>query len=65
MHTINEVIQGLKVFAKYQDHRPSVCAEHDIIYAQVGSDLTEADIAELEALGWHWDEDGDSWARFV
>ena len=62
---INEVIQGLKVFARYSTHNPSVCAEHDCIYAQVDSDLAEEDTAELEALGWHWDNDAGSWAKFV
>jgi hypothetical protein len=65
MLKINEVIQGLKVFAKYHNQDPSVYAEHDIIYAGTGGYLTEADTTELEALGWHLDKNTDSWAIFV
>jgi len=65
MLKINEVIQGLKVFAKYHNQGADVCAEHDIIYAMTSADLTESDTTELEALGWHFDTDADSWAIFV
>lgn len=63
MATLNQVIEGLQVFAKYDEH--NVCAEHDIIYARAYTDLTPEDTATLERLGWHWSKQADSWGVFV
>lgn len=68
MATINEVLKGLQIIAKYEKEDPcGVSAEHDIIYAgwTVSDKLSQEDRDQLEQLGWHWDSSIDSWARFV
>ena len=67
MATINDVVEGLKIFAKYSGDKHDVCADHDIIYAgaAANSHLSPEDIAELEKLGWHFDKESFGWARFV
>ena len=67
MASLSSVIHGLQVFAKYTGDRHDICAEHDIIYAgaSVLDRLTDEDKKELEAWGWHFSKDADSWAIFV
>ena len=68
MATIDQVIKGLQIIAKYSgpDSR-SIGAAHDIIYAgpDVKEDLTEEDKKALEELSWYWESDADSWACLV
>lgn len=66
MATTKQVVGGLEILGRYggaDDH--NICAEHDIIYAGHGCVVSDDDRAKLEELGWHWDDDIDSWARFV
>lgn len=68
MATMEAIRGGLEILAKYvkpDDH--CVDAQHDIIYAGPGSDneVSAEDKVALEKLGWHWDTDCDSWARFT
>ena len=65
-----EMIEGLIVLGKYQtkEYKASISAEHDIIYAGSYEDnerMTDTDKLYLEKLGWHWNEEGDSWALFT
>lgn len=67
MATMREIAEGLTILMKY-DPDGSVCAEHDILAAapDVQEDTVSVeDKAKLEALGWHWDSETDSWARFT
>jgi hypothetical protein len=66
--TMQEIIEGFAILTKYNGCKGEVCAEHDIIYAAPGveqDDLDPEDIAKMEELHWHWDNDADSWAKFV
>jgi hypothetical protein len=70
MATPNEIIEGLQILGKYDPkglEKGSINAEHDIIYAfpNVGNDLFPDDVKRMRELGWHFDEDTESWARFV
>jgi len=65
MATINQVLEGLKIFAKYGGDEYLVAAEHDVIFAGPWEPLSEEDNKRLEELGWHFDEYADSWAKFV
>jgi hypothetical protein len=69
MATIDEVIAGMKVLAKYsKGKRPLfVYGEHDII--SVG-DVTKKEVSaedqvELDKHGWHFDDEVDAWSRFT
>lgn len=66
MATLTEVLEGLKILAKYDSG--SICAEHDVIFAgpQLEDvEMTEEDEKALKAYGWHQDQEGNCWARFV
>lgn len=65
MASAQEVIDGLTILMKHG--AISVEAQHDILYAGPGIDgeLTDEEKAKLEQLGWHFDEETDSWARFT
>lgn len=67
MATIQQVIDGLKVLSRYGTDQ-HVYGEHDVIYGgeNVEKDtLNESERAAMEAAGWHWDEETESWARFT
>lgn len=67
MADMKEVVDGLTILMKYSP-KGGVCAEHDIICAAPSvakDDLSEEDQVAMERLGWHFDEDAGSWARFV
>lgn len=71
MASLNAVIEGLKILARHDEkglESHSIGAEHDIIYA--GPSLSEKPIPSedrerLRELGWHFDREVESWARFV
>ena len=68
MASLNQVIKGLEILSKYDSKNGdshNICAEHDIIYAGPGVEVSEEDKKILDDLGWHWDSSADSWARFV
>lgn len=66
----NRVARGFAILAKYGDDL-DVAAEHDVIYAGQGdfaesiAAMSEADVRELAASGWHIDEDLETWYHFV
>jgi hypothetical protein len=70
MATYNSIVAGLTILAKYDPKgmdSHGFAAEHDEIFAcSVAPDaISEEDRANLAKLGWRWDEDVDSWAKFV
>lgn len=69
MATIRQVIDGLEVLAKHGDgYGQHVMGEHDVIYAaeSVNRDtLSAEERVAMEAAGWHWDDETESWARFT
>lgn len=70
MATVTEVLEGLKVLEKYsKKHRvPAfVYGSHDLVSVDriAKREVTDADVAELERHGWHWDDEVEAWARFT
>lgn len=68
----SKIVEGLKILANYTIpgglEKLSVEAQHDIIYC--GPDIqqksvTQEDTKRLEELGWHYDEESESWAAFT
>jgi hypothetical protein len=62
MDQLEKIIRGLQIFDRLMPkgaNKPyrSVAAEHDVLYSGPNpDDVSEADKAELEELGWHVDE---------
>ena len=57
--------RGLEILMKYT---PNGCtsAEHDVIYSDPqDKNLDEADLKELDELGWFWSEEVGCWAKFT
>jgi hypothetical protein len=70
MASFREVIEGLRIFIPYSEkgeEAHNIDAQHDVIYARpdYGKALTPEDEARLKELGWHFELEADSWARFV
>lgn len=40
-------------------------AQHDVLYGPGEQELPAEDVAALEALGWFWDDEVESWAVFT
>ncbi len=67
MATMKEIYDGLAILMKYEPEG-GVDASHDLFCAAPFTgrdDVSAEDQKTLDALGWHWDEDADSWARFT
>ena len=78
MASVAEVVEGLEILAKTANVPPCRAergetdtrtallngAGHDIICGP-DADPSEDDKRRLEELGWHFDEEYDSWSRFV
>jgi len=66
MSGIEQIIEGLKIFAKYGG---DVSAEHDIIYAAPNrmrdEKISEDDVKKLAELDWSRDDSIESWYKFV
>lgn len=65
MSIINEVIEGLKIFAL---HNGDVNAEHDEIFARCSTTLNDSEIKKLEELNWRQpdaDNDPGSWSYIL
>ncbi len=71
MATLKDVIGGLQIVAKYCKNgmdEDSTAAEHDILYAGVSGDkdaMSPEDIAQLDQLGWNWNDEYRCWAKWV
>ena len=64
----NNVLQGLQIIARHvEDTGPEF--GHDIIWAggdfdDVVEKMSEEEVHEMATLGWHYDDDSNSWAHF-
>ena len=72
MASMNNIAEGFAILRKYvRDDKPGdddCAAEHDILYAGPSipeEDFSAEDRAELDARGWHYDNDCQCWARFT
>lgn len=67
MSQLSDVRAGLEVLAAYDKGEAHVCAEHDEIFVggPAPKQMQAADVTRLEELGFDWDEDTDSWHRYV
>ena len=65
MASTKDVIEGLVILMKHG--AATVEAQHDILFAGPDFDdaLTKEEEAKLKELGWHFDEETDSWAKFT
>lgn len=66
MADAKKIVEGLNILQKY-GLTVEVDAQHDVIYAGPGinGELTVEEQAEMEKIGWHWDEEFDCWAIFT
>lgn len=64
MSTIEQVIEGLKIFTKYGG---DISAEHDIIYAgcMINNEISQEDQDQLTELGWKFNDGLETWYYFV
>lgn len=66
---MNDLIKALQIISSYmvEDvYAPTHC-EHDILYLHVGLDkhqISEADLAELDKLGFSWNDEFDCFYSF-
>jgi len=62
---IQKVIEGLTILMKHG--ATHVEGQHDIIFAgpEIDASITEDEKTRLKELGWHFDEETDSWAKFT
>ena len=62
---IQKVIDGLTILMRHGATHAE--GQHDIIFAgpELSTELTDEEKAKMEELGWHFDEETDSWAKFT
>ena len=62
---LRDIRIGLEVFERLGGLNAG--AQHEVLYAgpKDGVDVPDEDRAVLEAAGWFWDDDADSWAIFT
>lgn len=65
--SLGACIEALEIFAKYfdRDKRFSLDAQHDVLHGPDKPEEDSEDGKRLLAFGWHWDEEGESWAYFT
>jgi hypothetical protein len=66
--SFNDVIEGLKILAKYEEkglEAQIAGAGYDFLGGSDAEVTDDADVRRLEELGWHWDDESDCWGRFV
>lgn len=63
--TVEKIMKGLEILNKYPDC--SIAAGHEEIFAGPSNadQITVDDQHALEALDWHFDEEFESWSKFV
>lgn len=60
--------EAFQIFAKYAPtERAEVAVEHDLIWSGIDDDslISADDRAKLVELGWHYDDQYESWYRNV
>lgn len=63
---MEKLIKGLQLIAKYEPDA-DWDAQHDIIYVGSGdipAKMTDEEVKEMKALGWHIDSEDGGWAKF-
>lgn len=62
---MEQLIEALQIFLKYDNPTWPTHCEHEILYI-IGdySAMSTEDKAKLEELGFHWDAAMDGWASF-
>jgi len=58
-----QIAAGLAIFIRIGS--TECAAEHDVFYSGCSGPLTDDDARELARLGWHYDDECDSWAIFT
>jgi anti-sigma regulatory factor (Ser/Thr protein kinase) len=64
---MEDLISALKVFARYQEatHWPTNCSHDQLAIMDVTRDqMSDVDIATVEALDFIWDADEEYWFSF-
>jgi hypothetical protein len=64
--TMDKLIEALSIFREYRNvERPTHC-EHDVLCVMgiEKDEISNEDLARLDALGFFWDEEYDCWASF-
>lgn len=63
---MEDLIKSLQIFLRHGNVKFPTHCEHDIMYIFPNNPegFTEEEVAELDKLGWHWDEDDESWQSF-
>lgn len=61
---MKHIFEGLSILLKYVPEG-SCCAEHDVLYAEGPQEVSPDDRDRLLSLGWRWDVNAGSWARFT
>lgn len=65
MSTYSQIADAMLLFKELEGDHHGVSAEHDVIYAGRGIDkMTDEQKANLEAWGWYYDEDAESWSCY-
>ena len=63
---MKNLIKALQIFLKYGDESYPTHCEHDTLYVHGYNkdDMSEADVKELDELGFIWDEDMDGFMSY-
>jgi hypothetical protein len=66
MAKLSDIVRGLQIIQRYCKEGAHLSgAEHDVIYApRLERPLLSDDERELEALGWHTDDENDLWCHY-
>ena len=61
---MKKIYEGLGILLKYAPNG-SCDAQHDELFAEGPRGVSEEDAVKLAELGWRWDQQIDSWAKFT
>lgn len=62
---MDDLIKALTIFQKYASLRNPTHCEHDVMFVVgVGKTVTAEDAIALDALGFLWMDEYDSWGSF-
>jgi hypothetical protein len=60
--TIDDAIKGLTILKRHSNSRSCLTAEHDQVWCHTFGTPDSGERAELERLGWFFDEDVGAWS---